>query len=294
MKEQDIEDIVAKYPSVIEEGLVLRGRQVNVKGKYIDLLFEDRFGQKLIVELKRGAIIREHVGQIMDYEGHLLSPDDPNVRVMLIGNRVPENLRRSLEHHGFEWKELSFTFLSDFLQERNEFDLLKKIPTSEPQNSSITEKSERKSMDNPLISKERTSFWEQLLTKVKSQIPLNFPAPSKPQAVYASAGKTGMKWAFAVKKNESWVELEIMLPGEQIKSHRIFSSLFASKNEIERKYGHQLKWEKIELRKSCRIQTTPREKYGVDDDRNWNELQETLIGKMKKMVEVFNPYIQQL
>ena len=50
--------------------------------------------------------------------------------------------------------------------------------------------------------------------------------------------------------------------------------------------GRQIKWGKIESRKSCRIQTTPREKYGMDDDRKWDELQETLIDKMKKMVKV--------
>src|ERR671931_1382186 len=97
LKEQDIETIIAKYPEIIEEGLSLKGRQVNICGKYIDLLFEDRFRQKLIAEVKLGTIVRKHVAQLMDYEGHLLTPADPTIRVMLVGNRVPENFRRTLD-----------------------------------------------------------------------------------------------------------------------------------------------------------------------------------------------------
>lgn len=125
MNESQFEDILMKYPELIEEGLSLIGRQVRIHGKYLDLLFEDRRGQKLIVELKKGAILRKHVGQLMDYEGDLLTPDDPTVRVMLIGNRVPNNLRRALDHHGFEWKELQVVTLKKFLGEKDDHDLLR-------------------------------------------------------------------------------------------------------------------------------------------------------------------------
>ena len=53
--------------------------------------------RKLIIELKIGPIKDEHIGQILSYEGMILSHDDPAVRVMLIGNRVPPNIQKSLE-----------------------------------------------------------------------------------------------------------------------------------------------------------------------------------------------------
>jgi hypothetical protein len=61
----------------------------------------------------------------MDYEGYFLSLDDPTVRVMLVGNRVPVNLRRSLDHHGFEWKEIKIADLMTHLKEKGDKDLLK-------------------------------------------------------------------------------------------------------------------------------------------------------------------------
>ena len=44
MLEREFEDILAIYPELIEQGLTLQGRQVNVDRKFIDLLFEDKNG----------------------------------------------------------------------------------------------------------------------------------------------------------------------------------------------------------------------------------------------------------
>ncbi|MEI6126612.1 MAG: endonuclease NucS domain-containing protein [Pseudomonadota bacterium] len=64
MTEKDFENIICKHPNIIEEGLTLLGQQVYMGGKIIDLLFKDHHGQKLIVELKCGAILRQHIGQV--------------------------------------------------------------------------------------------------------------------------------------------------------------------------------------------------------------------------------------
>lgn len=133
-----------------------------------------------------------------------------------------------------------------------------------------------------------------MLLKSQNRIFPNFKKPTKSQAVYAPTGKAGLKWAYSVKKEEAWVELEIMLPGDKLNSHNVFDHLYCYKSEIEKQFGNKLKWEKINSRKSCRIQTTPKEKYGVDNEDKWDELQETLIDKMERMVLSFTPYIQQL
>jgi hypothetical protein len=120
MKESDLESILAKYPDLIEDGLILVGRQVTVYGRRIDLIFEDRFKRKLIVELKAGPIKDEHMGQILSYEGMILSADNPDIRVMLIGTRVPPNIQRSLDHHGIAWKEIKLSSLKDSLADKGD------------------------------------------------------------------------------------------------------------------------------------------------------------------------------
>ncbi|MCX6668843.1 MAG: endonuclease NucS [Methanothrix sp.] len=125
LTERDFEDILCKYPDLIEDGLALKGRQVGVYGRRMDLLFEDRSKRKLIVELKIGPIKDGHIGQIMSYEGTLLSAEDPTVRIMLIGNRVPPNIQRSLDHHGIAWKEITYSQLKEFLRKRGDEQFLK-------------------------------------------------------------------------------------------------------------------------------------------------------------------------
>lgn len=82
--------------------------------------------------MKKGAVLRKDVAQLLEYEGHFVSTDNPNVRVMLVGNRVPKNLRRSLDHHGFEWKELTITSLITFLRQKDDPDLLNPLTSEEP------------------------------------------------------------------------------------------------------------------------------------------------------------------
>ena len=120
ISEKQFEDILCKYHELIEEGLIFKGRQIRVHGKIIDILFEDKFGQKLIAELKIGTIDRKHIGQVMEYEGNVLSEEDPTARIMLVGNRVPPNLRKALDHHGIEWREILLSKLQEFIKSKSD------------------------------------------------------------------------------------------------------------------------------------------------------------------------------
>lgn len=123
ISEKDFEDIICKYPDLIEDGLTFKERQLTIYGRRMDVLFEDKFKRKLIIELKIGPIKDEHIGQILSYEGMLLSADDPTIRVMLVGNRVPPNIRKSLDHHGIAWKEIALTQLQKYLSDKNDNEL---------------------------------------------------------------------------------------------------------------------------------------------------------------------------
>ena len=61
----------------------------------------------------------------------LLSDDDPTIRVMLVGNRVPPNIQRSLDHHGIAWKEITFNHLKTFLEEKHDYAFLNLMDSDE-------------------------------------------------------------------------------------------------------------------------------------------------------------------
>jgi hypothetical protein len=140
MLEREFEDVLSAYPELIEDGLSLKGRQVNTDRKFIDLLFKDKIGQDLIVELKIGVAKREHVAQLLDYAGYKIAEGKVPVRIMLIANRIPENFKHSFDYFGFEYKEIAIDKLHDFLRNKNDQNLLKIFEvTAEREKSPITE-----------------------------------------------------------------------------------------------------------------------------------------------------------
>jgi hypothetical protein len=130
MLERDFEDILCKYPELIEDDLSLIGRQVCVDRKFIDLLFKDKIGQTLIVELKVGIAKREHIAQLLDYAGYKIAENKTPVRIMLIATRIPENFKYSFDYFGFEYKEIGIDRLHDFLCNKNDQILLKPLASN--------------------------------------------------------------------------------------------------------------------------------------------------------------------
>lgn len=66
--EEQLEELLEKYPSVLGEKLLIIGRQVGTSsGKRIDLLAMDSDGALRVLELKKGRAARDAVSQILDY-----------------------------------------------------------------------------------------------------------------------------------------------------------------------------------------------------------------------------------
>lgn len=120
LTEKIFEDILVKYPELIEDRLTLIGRQVTYFRKRIDILLEDRFREKLIIELKIGNLQRDALSQVLEYEGYILPESDPSARVMIIANRIPRNLKNAMDHHGIEYKEITIKHLREFLEKRDD------------------------------------------------------------------------------------------------------------------------------------------------------------------------------
>jgi hypothetical protein len=153
LSERLFEDILVKYPALVEDKLRYLGRQVTHYGKRIDILFEDRFKEKLIVELKIGNLQRNALSQVLEYEGYVLSEKDPTSRVMIIANRIPLNLKKAMDHHGIEYKEITLNHLFEFLETRDP-DLLHKIRNTGDSQEPV-----------PILGRPFTEFADDLIIK---------------------------------------------------------------------------------------------------------------------------------
>jgi len=95
MLEKDIENLLAKYPHEFLHNydLTLKGQQVKLGSYYADVVFEDGRGDMIIVEIKRGILRRDALGQIIEYYG-LLRQKEPskNIRLILVANVIPKEM----------------------------------------------------------------------------------------------------------------------------------------------------------------------------------------------------------
>jgi hypothetical protein len=107
--EKAMEDQIAQAPEELlgEAGLRLIGRQVRF-GQYIfDLLFEDRHGAKLIVELQRGTLDRQHMYKVLDYYDAFKDSNPTQfVDVMIVANDIPAERKRRLHNRGIAFREI--------------------------------------------------------------------------------------------------------------------------------------------------------------------------------------------
>ncbi|MCF7887667.1 MAG: DUF4268 domain-containing protein [Candidatus Omnitrophica bacterium] len=300
--EKQFEDIICKYPDIIEEGLIFQGRQVRVYGKIIDILLEDRFGDKLIVELKRGTIKRKNIGQVMDYEGRVLSIEDPAVRIMLVGNRVPPNFQKSLDHHGIEWKEITLAQLKKILEEKNDQELLEMLRKEElsPQlaglaiEDEIKEKTNQNEVEN-INRNENSSLWHEFWVRLMQKLSAKSIFKGKKAPYWAGfwASYKKLDFGFHLAQSHADVIFKIGIKENKELNKKIFNKLYSQRTEIEKALGEHLIWD--EMKRRCSSKIYKRFSFQeLSNKENWNKLQANMADIMEKYEKVFKYYIDQL
>jgi hypothetical protein len=115
--EKRMEDAIISDPQkyIDEKGLKIIARQYHI-GKYIfDLLFEDRHGGKLLVELQDGTLDRNHTYKILDYYYEYKNAHPGEfIDLMVIANNIPPERKKRLADLGIAFKEIQ---KSEFSQE---------------------------------------------------------------------------------------------------------------------------------------------------------------------------------
>jgi hypothetical protein len=99
----------------------------------------------------------------------------------------------------------------------------------------------------------RLEFWKQLLEKSNKKIPLfSNVSPSKENWIHAGAGIGGVKYSYIILMNGARVQLSIESK-DAVKNKKVFDNLYAKKQQIERDFGEQLVWERLDNLKSSYI-----------------------------------------
>src|SRR5690349_1639784 len=109
MLEREMEDLLWNYPDkFFNEPLKPFLRQASSEVGRVDLVFEDRLGRLLVVEIKRGKLERNAIYQVVDYFGMLKNRfPDRAVEMMVVAHSIPVERRISLDRFNVDHREIS-------------------------------------------------------------------------------------------------------------------------------------------------------------------------------------------
>jgi len=125
----------------------------------------------------------------------------------------------------------------------------------------------------------RLDFWEKLLEKSIKMTPLfSNIKPKKDNWIETNAGIAGIRYVYVILMDSARIELYIDT-GEQEKNKNIFDKLYSEKDKIESELGEPIDWQRLELKRACRI---------------WDQLQEEMINKMIKFERVMKKRIDRI
>jgi endonuclease len=94
-------------PALIEEGLRIVKREKTVKTGSIDLYGLDKNHIPVVIEVKRSLATISSVHQLRMYVTDIKKDrKEPKVRGILCAPRVPDMVKKLLEEHSLEWREV--------------------------------------------------------------------------------------------------------------------------------------------------------------------------------------------
>jgi len=270
--------------------LSVMSREKAVGSFSLDLIAEDSDGQITIIENQLEKTDHDHLGKVITYISNL----DAKTAIWISSNPREEHVK------AIDW-------LNEFTPEDVSFYLVKieavKIGDSDPAPmfSVIAEPTEI----SKSVGKEkkeyaerhhlRKDFWTQLIEKLKGRTRLHANlSPVIYHWIGTGAGKSGVSYNYAITND--YVSSEVYLDRGKdypnLNKER-FDSLLEHKDEIERIFGGQLVWERLDKKRASRI-VIRFKGFGLRDKETWDEAQEKMIDAMIRLEKSFKPFIEKL
>lgn len=137
---------------------------------------------------------------------------------------------------------------------------------------------------------ERYEFWNNLLEKAKEEN-LDFAnlSPTHAHWISKGSGKAGVPFSFVIAQDFASIEVYIDT-GDKEANKGIFDYLHNQKEKIEKNYGDNLIWERLDSKRACRI-SYRFEGVGLKHKESWSDLQDRMIDKMFLMEKAMKELI---
>ena len=177
-------------------------------------------------------------------------------------------------------------------------DLQQIIPTPEAADYMIgiaAKESEEKSVQGTQKRRQemRRAFWTRTLEELRSRNIARYAniSPSKDHWLISATGVSGCGFSLIFLKSEARVEL-YLARAEASENKWIFDRLERERQEIEGRFGAELKWQRLDDKKASRISHS--HPFDGFDDENWPDMIEWLCQHFVKLEEAFSEPLARL
>ena len=286
---QWLQDNIDVLNDVLDLNLSNPEREQSAGTFNIDIVAEDEAGNPVIIENQLEKSDHDHLGKVITY----LLAMGAKAAIWIVANPRPEHIA------AITWlNELS---VANFYLLKIEAIQIGDSPPA-PLLTVIVGPSEegkevgkaKKEMAERYIIREK--FWTQLLnySKQKTKLHANI-SPTQHNWLGTSAGKQGLGYNYALRKNEAQVELYIDRGKEKGEENKeIFDQLNSKKAEIEKAYGEGLNWERLEGKRACRISKRITMGGYRDEEEKWPQIHEAMVVSMIRLSKSLKSHIAKL
>jgi hypothetical protein len=241
---------------------------------FLTLLQKSQFKAELVRTFAR----RQHEHNLLVNElARLLEPSAEFTR-LAIANIETRNLTATVVE---SWKPVVANAIGEWAKQRTLASVLTRSPSQDAMNPSPGPEGKP---DRPERYDLRKKFWQALLARAKEKTSLHAHiVPSEFNWLGVRCGP-GLNLNYVIKQEAAKVELYIDRgAGTAAENKQIFDRLEKSKEEIERAFGGQLSWNRLEGKQGCRIAHGMTLGGYKSDEGKWPEIHEAMIEAMIRL-----------
>ncbi len=240
----------------------------------VDLVAEDENGNPVIIENQLEKSDHNHLGKLITY----LTAIGAKTAVWIVADPRPEHVGAiSWLNESSSANFYLFKVEGIKIGDSEPAPLLTLIVGPSEESREVGEKKKEMAERYSI----RYKFWTELLEKAKEKTKLHANiSPGRDSWVSAGAGKSGLAYNYSITKHENRVELYIDRGKDsESENKNIFDELVEHKDEIENIFGEQLKWERLDNKRACRISKNF-ENGGYRDEDKWPDIHKNMIDAM--------------
>ncbi|MBY0534321.1 MAG: DUF4268 domain-containing protein [Chitinophagaceae bacterium] len=251
----------------------------------VDLVAEDENGNPVIIENQLEKSNHDHLGKVITY----LASIGAEKAIWIVSDPRQEHVKAISwlnESTAAEFYLIKIEAIKIGASDPAPLFTLIVGPSEEIREAGVTKKEYAERHHH------RKSFWTFLLERAKQKTKLHANiSPNIYSWVGTGSGIAGVTYNYVIGQHDAKTELYIDKDKEDGKENKeLFDRLYAQKEAIEKSYGGELSWQRLDNKRASRIAKTFTG-IGYKDEDNWEELADMMIDSMIRLEKAIAPFI---